>query len=158
MRSVWRLSGGLKRGVESMGDRANFFADFGNTDGPGRFIFNGHQDIKPSELEVQIGNRGCFVTAFETRGRSAHSRRPNLFRKRLLVQRVKKAVELGTGEDAVTGGCPAITIAMVLTEMGIPAVICGPGSIAQAHTEDEWVEIDQIKKAARVYTALMAGM
>ncbi len=29
------------------GDRANFFADFGNTDGAGRFIFNGHQDIKP---------------------------------------------------------------------------------------------------------------
>jgi acetylornithine deacetylase len=47
---------------------------------------------------------------------------------------------------------------MVLIEMGIPAVICGPGSIAQAHTEDEWVQIDQLTQAARVYTALMAGM
>ena len=28
-------------------DRANFFADYGKTDGPGRYIFNGHMDIKP---------------------------------------------------------------------------------------------------------------
>ena len=27
--------------------RANFFADYGATDGPGRYMFNGHQDIKP---------------------------------------------------------------------------------------------------------------
>jgi acetylornithine deacetylase len=42
--------------------------------------------------------------------------------------------------------------------MGIPAVIFGPGSISQAHTEDEFVEIEQLKKAARVYTALIAEM
>ena len=140
--------------------RANFFADFGATDGSGRYMFNGHMDIKPvdgmtvdpyageirdgkmygrgtcdmkggiagvlcslkamvragvkprggitfysdieeewggvngyywarkegmyngyegliscepTELEIQIGNRGCYVTSFETTGRSAHS-------------------------------------------------------------------------------------
>jgi acetylornithine deacetylase len=32
-----------------------------------------------------------------------------------------------------------------------PAVICGPGSIRQAHTLDEYVEIDQLTAAARIY-------
>ena len=30
-------------------DRVNFFADYGATEGPGRFMFNGHQDTKPPE-------------------------------------------------------------------------------------------------------------
>lgn len=30
-------------------------------------------------------------------------------------------------------------------EAGIPAIVCGPGSIAQAHTENEWVELSQIE-------------
>jgi len=334
-------------------DRANFFADYGAVSGPGRYMFNGHQDIKPvdgmvidpyageirdgrmygrgtcdmkggiaavlcalkalvragvkpkggitffsdieeefaggdgyywaqregkfdgfegliscepTELEVQIGNRGAYVTCFETKGRSAHSGlahlginaihnmahfimeyltlpylstenpyfgkctvnfekiegglylsavpdrcmacvdsrliqetppehvqqevdelmermnrehginiseiapppdwRPGDFKLKAeaipadhdLTRRAADAVEIATGKKAVISGCPAITIAMVLIEMGIPAIICGPGSIAQAHTEDEWVEIAQLPKAARVYTALMAGM
>lgn len=334
------------------GDRANFFADYGATSGPGRFMFNGHMDIKPvdgmtvdpyaaeirdgrmygrgtcdmkgglaaalcalkaliraghtprggitffsdieeeygagagyywakdagmydgfegliscepTELEVQIGNRGAFATCFEARGRSAHSGlahrgvnavhhmvrfigdflelpylavenpwfgrctvnfekiqgglylsavpdrciacvdtrlipetppevvqeqvdglmrrladegidirevpepadwRPGVFKKRAeaipadhpLVRRTAAAVARGTGAEAKISGCPAVTIAMVLIKMGIPAVICGPGSIAQAHTEDEWVALDQLTAAARIYTALMADM
>ena len=31
------------------GGRANFFADYGKKEGPGRYIFNGHMDIKPVE-------------------------------------------------------------------------------------------------------------
>jgi acetylornithine deacetylase/succinyl-diaminopimelate desuccinylase-like protein len=334
-------------------NRANFFADYGATSGPGRYMFNGHQDTKPvtgmtidpfagdikdgkiygrgscdmkgaiaavlcafkalvragvrpggsitffsdieeeygggsgyywakekglfegyeglvscepSELEVHIGNRGCFVTCFETKGRSAHSGLAHLgvnavqnmalfiteylklpylevenryfgrctvnFEKiegglylsavpdrciacvdsRLIPdtppemvqqqvnslmdrlnrdsginireveepegwratgaklkaehippdhqfpQMVARAYTRATGRSAILGGCPGITIIMVLIEMGIPAVICGPGSIAQAHTEDEWIEIDQILQAVRIYTALMAEM
>jgi len=334
-------------------DRANFFADYGAVSGPGRYMFNGHQDIKPVDgmiidpyaaeirdgrmygrgtcdmkggiaaiicamkalvraghkpkggitffsdieeefaggdgyyrakregrfdgyeglisaeptgLEVQIGNRGAFVTCFEAKGRSAHSGlahlgvnavhnmcrfimaylelpyltvenpyfgkctvnfekiegglylsavpdrcisvvdsrlipetppeyvqkevdelierlnreegiriietdpdpvwRPGKFKLKAeaiaadhdLTRRVADAVEKATGEKAVISACPAITIAMVLIEMGIPAIICGPGSISQAHTEDEWVEVAQLPKAARAYTALMAEM
>ena len=334
-------------------DRANFFADYGATSGPGRFMFNGHQDIKPVEgmvvdpyageirdgkmygrgtcdmkgglaaslcslkalvragvkpkggitlysdieeefggqagyywaekeghfdgydglvsceptsLEVQIGNRGAFATSFETRGRSAHSGLAHLginaiqnmalfireFQKlpyleienqyfgkptlnfekiegglylsavpdrcqacvdtRLipetppamvqeqvdaLMERMnrehgisisevaqpegwrvvtsKGAAEMipadhpftlravdayrnAFGEEAVIGGCPGVTIAMVLIRRGTPAIICGPGSLAKAHTEDEYVEIDQLLKSARIYTAMMAEM
>lgn len=34
---------------------------------------------------------------------------------------------------------------------GIPSVVFGPGSIAQAHTKDEWIEIDQLQMATDVY-------
>jgi acetylornithine deacetylase len=32
---------------------------------------------------------------------------------------------------------------------GIPTVVCGPGSIAQAHQPDEWIAIDQLEAASR---------
>lgn len=34
---------------------------------------------------------------------------------------------------------------------GVPSVVFGPGSIAQAHTEDEWLEINQLHQAAEIY-------
>ena len=334
-------------------DRANFFADFGATSGPGRYMFNGHMDVKPVEgmtidpwgaeirdgrmygrgacdmkggiagvlcafkalvragfkprggitffsdieeefggtagyywakqqgmyagyeglvsceptdLQVQIGNRGCFVTAFETIGKSAHTglaylgvnaihnmtyfiteflklpylqvenpwfgkctvnsekidaglylsavpdhcvacldsrtipeTPPEMIQKQVdelmdrlnrekginiretkqpegwrlrspkakaeaiaadhpLTKRATAAFEKATGKKAVISGCPAVTIAMVLIEMGIPAIIFGPGSIAQAHTEDEYVPLNDLVEAARSYTVLMAGM
>ncbi|HBY56416.1 MAG TPA: hypothetical protein DEG96_00895 [Candidatus Atribacteria bacterium] len=33
---------------------------------------------------------------------------------------------------------------------GIPAVVFGPGNIAQAHSEDEWIEIKQVVQAAEI--------
>jgi acetylornithine deacetylase len=29
--------------------------------------------------------------------------------------------------------------------------VFGPGSIDQAHTKDEWIEVDQLEKAGEVY-------
>jgi succinyl-diaminopimelate desuccinylase len=334
-------------------DRSNFFADFGATSGPGRYMFNGHMDVKPvegmtvdpwgavirdgrmygrgtcdmkggiagvlcafkalvrsgfkprggitfysdideefggtagyywakgqglydgyeglvscepTEMQVQIGNRGSFVTAFETIGKSAHTglaflginaihnmiffineflklpylkvenpwfgkctvnfekiegglylsavpdrcvacldsriipeTPPEQIQKQVddLMERMNReqginiaetkqpegwrvrsakmkaeaipadhpltlsaaaAYEKANGKKAVISACPAITIAMVLIEMGIPAIIFGPGSIAQAHTADEFVPLVDLVEAARSYTVLMAGM
>ena len=334
-------------------DRANFFADYGNVSGPGRFIFNGHQDTKPvdgmtidpfcgeirgdrmygrgacdmkgaiagilcafkamvrsgitptggitfysdieeefggqpgfvamekkglirgyeglisgepTELEVHIGNKGGLSTAFEIRGKAAHASLPHhgvnavhsmaLFIteylklpylrgenpyfgkctvnfekidgglcdstvpdycmacidtrlipetppelvheqcasliKRLhdtygftvreidppvewrpkkglhaaayiapdhpLVRRTVDAVECATGEKAVISALPGATFAGYMIARGLPAVICGPGSIEQAHTEDEWVTVEQLPAVAKIYALLMAGM
>lgn len=38
---------------------------------------------------------------------------------------------------------------------GLPAVICGPGSIEQAHQPDEWIEIAQIEEGARFMRRLI---
>lgn len=35
--------------------------------------------------------------------------------------------------------------------MGFPTVVCGPGSIEQAHTTNEFVHLDQVVHAARLY-------
>ncbi|MBL4954727.1 M20 family metallopeptidase [Neobacillus sp. YIM B02564] len=40
-------------------------------------------------------------------------------------------------------------------DKGIPTVICGPGSLKQAHITDEFVEIKQIVKASRIYIDLV---
>jgi acetylornithine deacetylase len=57
------------------------------------------------------------------------------------------AVSLGASRPAFA--MPFGTEAGFFQEVGIPAVICGPGSIAQAHQPDEWIEIDQIVAADR---------
>lgn len=37
---------------------------------------------------------------------------------------------------------------------GVPCVVFGPGSIAQAHTADEWIDVDELRQAAEVYFRL----
>ena len=41
---------------------------------------------------------------------------------------------------------------------GWPTVLCGPGSIAQAHQPDEWIEIAQIEKGAAFMRKLIARL
>ena len=42
------------------------------------------------------------------------------------------------------------TNASTLAAAGVPSVVFGPGSIAQAHTADEWIDLDQVDKAAEI--------
>ncbi len=335
------------------GDRANFFADYGAASGSGRFLFNGHQDIKPVEgmtvdpfageiregkmygrgtadmkgglaallcafkalvragitpkggitffsdieeewggaggyywardnglldrydgvvsaegtgMEVQIGNRGAYVAAFEVKGRAAHSGlahlgenaiihaarfiaeylklpylqvsnpifgrctcnferiegglylsavpdrcticldsrlipetppelvqmqiedligrlerehgvtvretdQPKGWRERSsrlkaehiapdhpFVGRMSEAFHRALGRQPIIGGCPGVAFPMVMIERGTPAILCGPGNVAQAHTADEWVEVSQIFEASRLYAVMMADM
>jgi succinyl-diaminopimelate desuccinylase len=39
---------------------------------------------------------------------------------------------------------------------GVPTVVFGPGSIAQAHTKDEWISISQLQQAAEIYYGVCA--
>lgn len=66
-----------------------------------------------------------------------------------LVQGLLAACAEGELEPRVEG-MSAWVDAALLNEAGVPAVCFGPGSIAQAHSADEWVEVDQIKRCARV--------
>ncbi len=342
------------RDIPCSGDRGHFFAEFGATEGPGRFLFNGHQDTKPVEgmtvdpfaaeiidgrmygrgacdmkgaiagflcafkalvrggvtpkggitfysdieeeysgpdsfmtfveqgmfdnyealisgeptkMEIHIGNKGGYTTAFEVSGKKAHSGVAHLGRNAIhhaarfvseylelpyskerspyfgeptinfekieagawlsatvpdrciicldsrlipetppedvleqvaaLISRLEKeegihvrevdppsdwrprrgyqeaaaiepdhpltlrmidAYRKGSGEEPKLSALPGATFAGVMIRRNLPSLICGPGSIEQAHTEDEWVEVAQLPKAARIYTALMAEM
>ncbi|MBC8116488.1 MAG: M20/M25/M40 family metallo-hydrolase, partial [Candidatus Saccharimonas sp.] len=48
-------------------------------------------------------------------------------------------------------GVPYGTHASRIAKANVPAVVFGPGNIAQAHTKDEWIAIDQLRQAADVY-------
>ena len=48
-------------------------------------------------------------------------------------------------------GVPYGTDAGPLGESGIPCVVFGPGDIAQAHTKDEWIELEQVRLASEIY-------
>ncbi|ESZ53649.1 hypothetical protein X729_30855 [Mesorhizobium sp. L103C131B0] len=52
-------------------------------------------------------------------------------------------------------GVPYGTDASQLSLVGIPCVVIGPGSINQAHTNDEFVEIEQLNKAVEIYQKIM---
>jgi acetylornithine deacetylase len=40
-------------------------------------------------------------------------------------------------------------------QFGIPTIVCGPGSIEQAHKPDEWIEIEQLVAAERFMDRLL---
>lgn len=52
-------------------------------------------------------------------------------------------------------GAPWFCDAAVLAAAGIPAVAAGPGSIAQAHTKDEWILLDDLRRGVGFYKAFL---
>jgi acetylornithine deacetylase/succinyl-diaminopimelate desuccinylase-like protein len=45
------------------------------------------------------------------------------------------------------------TNASIYAAAGVPSVVFGPGSISQAHTVDEWIDLSQLATAAAILTA-----
>lgn len=66
-----------------------------------------------------------------------------------LVEGLRAALERETGQRRVEG-MTAWVDAAFLNERGIPAVCFGPGSIARAHADDEWVDVEEIRICSRV--------
>ncbi|QDG94700.1 acetylornithine deacetylase (plasmid) [Rhizobium sp. NIBRBAC000502774] len=74
--------------------------------------------------------------------------------------------EAGSGFAKMLGHCVEVdgepvyagygTEAGHFAKAGIPAIVCGPGDIAQAHQPDEWLAIEQLLKGDRVMTNLIA--
>ena len=46
------------------------------------------------------------------------------------------------------------TEAGLFQEIGISTVVCGPGSIEQAHKVDEFIELDELKKCINFLNGL----
>jgi acetylornithine deacetylase/succinyl-diaminopimelate desuccinylase len=63
-----------------------------------------------------------------------------------------------TGREPDTIGMSFTTDArFVRNQAGIPAVVCGPGDIGQAHVHDEWLSIERLVDATAAYAELMAS-
>jgi acetylornithine deacetylase len=65
---------------------------------------------------------------------------------------VREVLDLAGNESSQTV-CYG-TDGAVLTELK-NLLVLGPGDIAQAHTQDEWVQLDQLEKGSRLYAELM---
>ena len=59
-----------------------------------------------------------------------------------------------TGDNGIAGASYAAE-AGLFQRAGVPAVLCGPGSILQAHQPDEWIATDQIEEGARFMRRLI---
>lgn len=66
-----------------------------------------------------------------------------------------KAAEIGyeaaLGEPAKYYGFAAVDDAVFLNQAGIPTISMGPGSIQVAHAANEYIEIDEVLDAAKIY-------
>jgi len=68
---------------------------------------------------------------------------------------VKRCVRDATGATPATIGMTFTTDArFVRNQAGLPAVVCGPGELAQAHGIDEWVDVGQLVAATAAFAEL----
>ncbi len=74
-----------------------------------------------------------------------------------LVEQLRPIISAVKGSTHVRGvafGTDASTIAAA----GIPSIVFGPGDIAQAHTSDEWIALEQVEKAAEILYRFVADL
>lgn len=85
------------------------------------------------------------------------------------VERLWDYPGLGTPSDAevvrfvkgLTGANGTIKVAfgteggLFDARLGVPTVICGPGSMAQGHKPDEWVSVEQVERCRGMLAALV---
>ena len=63
-----------------------------------------------------------------------------------------------TGSSAPASSVPFATDGGHLQAAGISTVVCGPGSIEQAHRPDEWIATEQLAACDAMLTALVAEL
>lgn len=73
-----------------------------------------------------------------------------------LAQRLSRSITRLAGPARIIG-VPFGTHASRVARIGVPSVVFGPGNIAQAHTKDEWIAIDQLRLAADIYYQFCAN-
>jgi acetylornithine deacetylase/succinyl-diaminopimelate desuccinylase family protein len=71
-----------------------------------------------------------------------------------LVRQVEDAVEVTLGHRPRLAGFPGGCSVTPMADHGIPSIIFGPGNLEQAHSVDEWIDVEEIYQAAKVYAAI----
>ena len=64
------------------------------------------------------------------------------------------ATDPGTG----LAGAPWFSDAAHLSHGGVPSICIGPGSIDQAHTVDEFIDVPALEQGARFFSSFVAGL
>ena len=74
-----------------------------------------------------------------------------------IVSALAQAQQATLGCERELTGAHYGTDGSKLAKAGIETVVCGPGDIAQAHTANEFVELEQVELATRMYSHLLAN-
>ena len=67
------------------------------------------------------------------------------------IAQVRGAVGEAIGRTPRDHGGPLRDRCRPARSAGLPCLVLGPGDIAQAHTKDEWIELDQVRAAVDAY-------
>jgi acetylornithine deacetylase/succinyl-diaminopimelate desuccinylase family protein len=73
-----------------------------------------------------------------------------------LVERFGATIDSVVGKHTVHP-VPFGTDASRVASAGVPAIVFGPGDIAQAHTKDEWIDLAQLEPAAETLFRFACG-
>jgi len=72
----------------------------------------------------------------------------------ILAETAKRAIQKTLGKEPEVMGFPATTDgAYFHSQLGIPVAILGPGSLSSSHGANEFVSVEQLEEAARIYAA-----
>jgi acetylornithine deacetylase/succinyl-diaminopimelate desuccinylase family protein len=146
--SVGRIAGGIS--VNSVPDRCSIEID--------RRVVGGENPADaPEQLRRFLVEQGGIDFEFE--------QTPPWICEPALIPTNSDEIQklLGAAIDAERGthrvhSVPYGTDAATLAWSGVPAVIFGPGDIAQAHTKDEWVPLDEVDQAAAILHRLACAV
>lgn len=69
---------------------------------------------------------------------------------------VRQFMKVARQKNAV--GVDFFCDAAILASGGIPSVVFGPGDIAQAHTEDEWIALAELEKGERLLSLFLRSL
>ena len=76
-----------------------------------------------------------------------------------LVLKASKEVERVVGEKREPRGFPAWSDAgQLANEKGVSCIVLGPGSIEKAHSNDEYVPVEEVVQAYQIYFNLALDM
>ena len=145
--SIGRIQGGLQ--VNVVPDRCAIEIDrrllpgetWTDVQGEVRRVLD-ELEARDSELRVEIETPYQDTPGLDT---PANAR---------IVQVAREAVRRLDGAHPVRG-VAFCTDAAHLAAEGVPSVVLGPGRIEQAHTSGEYVEVQQVVKAAGIYREIM---
>jgi acetylornithine deacetylase len=91
-------------------------------------------DLEPKMRRVRAGTGVTFTPIYEYPGLDMEPEHPAV----TLVKQLVERNDHGKVAFGTEGG-------LFKARAGIPAIVCGPGSIAQAHQPDEYVELAQLE-------------
>ena len=71
-----------------------------------------------------------------------------------IVRAAMRALEVAGRDSTPAAAAYATDASMLSTVAGLPAVVLGPGDIACAHTDNEWIDVEELEAAVGIYRGI----